>query len=201
MPEPYERLQEARRKAGFDTPTDAARAFGWSEITYRAHENGLRGIRNDVALRYAKAFKVPAEWLLYGIKPGQQAKSAELAYVPLIGYVGAGAQAYFTEAGVLGEVEAPPGSTESTVAVEIRGDSLGAFFDRWLVFYDDVRRPITPDLIGRLCVVGLADERVLIKKPVRSKARGLFHLLSQAEDPIMDVQIDWAAKVKSMVPR
>jgi len=200
MPEPFERLQDARRKAGFKSPTDAARAFGWNEVTYRAHESGLRGIRNDAVLRYSKAFRVPPEWIVYG---GQTAETRpiEQVYVPLVGYVGAGAQAYFTEAGVLGEVEAPPGSTDSTVAVEIRGESLGAFFDRWLVFYDDVRRPMTPDLIGRLCVVGLPDDRVLIKKPVRSKARGLFHLLSQAEDPIMDVQIEWAAKVKSMVPR
>lgn len=200
MPEPFERLQEARRKAKYESPTDAARAFGWNEVTYRAHESGLRGLRRDTALRYAKAFKVPAEWLLYGGSDSHTG-AAEKVYVPLVGYVGAGALAYFTEAGDLGEVEAPQGATESTVAVEIRGESLGAFFDRWLVFYDDVRRPMTPDLIGRLCVVGLADERVLIKKPVRSKARGLFHLLSQAEDPIMDVQIEWAAKVKSMVPR
>lgn len=121
--------------------------------------------------------------------------------VPLVGYVGAGAEAHFTAAGELGEVEAPPGATDRTVAVEIRGESLGAMFDRWLVYYDDVRRPITPDLIGRLCVVGLEDGRVLIKKPMRSRARGLFHLLSQTEEPILDAAVEWAARVTAMVPR
>lgn len=121
--------------------------------------------------------------------------------VPLVGYVSAGAAANYTAAGELGEVEAPADVTDSTVAVEIRGDSLGSFFDRWLVFYDDVRRPLTTDLIGRLCVVGLEDGRVLVKKPQRSRTKGLFHLFSQTEDPILDASIEWAAKVKSMVPR
>ena len=36
---------------------------------------------------------------------------------------------------------------ETTVAVEIRGERLGA---RWLVYYDQVERPVTPELIGKL---------------------------------------------------
>lgn len=200
MSEPFERLQEARRKAGFHAPTDAARAFGWNEITYRAHESGGRGLRPDAVQRYAKAFRVTPAWIMYGERASIETEQTE-GFVPLVGYVGAGAQAHFTDAGILGEIEAPPGSTDSTVAVEIRGESLGSFFDRWIVFYDDVRRPITPDLIGKLCVVGLADGRVLIKKPIRAKQRGLYHLFSQAEDPILDAAVEWAARVKAIVPR
>ena len=85
-----------------------------------------------------------------------------------------------------------------TVAVEIRGDSLGAFFNRWLVFYDDVRRPVTPDLIGELCIVGLEDGRILIKQIQRSKTEGLFNLISSTEKPIADVAIEWAARVNSI---
>lgn len=121
--------------------------------------------------------------------------------VPLIGYVGAGAEAHFTAAGELGRVAAPEGATPTTVAVEVRGESLGALFDRWLVYYDDVRSPITPDLIGRLCVVGLEDDRVLVKQIKASKVKGLYHLLSNTEGPILDVAIAWAASVKNMVPR
>lgn len=204
MEEPFQRLQKARREAGFDAPTEAARAFGWNTVTYMAHENGTRGLRPEVAERYARAYHVPAEWLLFGRDRGDQgANDRVAATVPLVGYVGAGAETYFFngDQGELGRVEAPDGAGPSTVAVEIRGDSLGAFFNNWLVFYDDVRRPITPDLIGRLCIVGLPDDRVLIKKVQRSRTRGLFHLLSQFEPPILDVPVDWAAKVKSMVPK
>ena len=59
------RLQQAREAAGFDNPTDAARAFGWNPVTYRAHESSGRGIPRQ-AERYAKAFGVTPEWLLYG---------------------------------------------------------------------------------------------------------------------------------------
>src|SRR5690606_7614356 len=83
---------------------------------------------------------------------GQAAEPA--ATVPLVGDVGAGAEAhYYAEAqGPFAMVRAPEGATQSTVAVEVRGESLGPLFDRWLVFYDEVRSPVTPDLIGRLCV-------------------------------------------------
>lgn len=200
MEEPFKRLQQARAKAGFATPTEAANAYGWKEVTYLSHENGTRGLRPAVAQRYAKAFKVPAEWLLYG-KSKPTGRPERPRQVPLVGHVSAGSEAYFWPAGELGEVDAPDGATESTVAVEIRGESLGSIFDRWLVFYDDVRRPVTNDLIGRLCVVGLADGRVLIKKIQRSRAKGLYHLISNTEGPILDASIEWAAKVKNMVPR
>jgi len=202
MSEAYERLQWARERAGFDTATEAARALGIAEPTYLGHENGSRGFRR-VAERYARRFGVSLEWLITGRTPPQAAVSEQQRVVSLVGYVGAGAEAHFygEAQGPLEEATAPEGATSSTVAVEIRGDSLGSFFDRWLVFYDDVKSPVTGDLIGRLCVCGLVDGRVLIKKIQRSKSRGLFHLLSQFDEPILDVAIDWAARVKAMVPR
>lgn len=121
--------------------------------------------------------------------------------VRVVGYVGAGSEAYFFPPGDLDEVPAPVGATAETVAVEVRGESLGSMFDRWLVFYDDVRRPVTADLIGRLCVVGLEDGRVLVKRVRRGRQSGLFHLYSQQGDPIYDVAIEWAAKVKNMAPQ
>lgn len=206
MTEPYERLQKARAEAGYATAADAAEALGANPATYWGHENGSRGI-GRAAQRYAAFFRVSLDWLLTGKGTPRRAQPAPTGQsqvmVPLVGYVGAGAATHFfsQDSGHLDEVPAFDGASEATVAVEIRGDSLGSFFDRWLVYYDDVRRPVTSDLINKLCVVGLDDGRILIKKIQRSKARGLFHLLSQTEEPIFDVTIDWAARVKSMVPR
>ena len=99
------------------------------------------------------------------------------------------------------EVPAPAGANDRTVAVEIRGKSMGPLLSSWLVFYDDVRSPITDDLIGQLCVVGLADDRILVKE-IRQNGRGGFRLLSNAnEPPVDDVKIEWAAKVTDMRPR
>lgn len=201
--EPSDRLRKARRDAGYENAVDAARAYGWGVSTYVSHENGTRGLKPDVADRYAKAFKVPTEWLL--LDKGRMAvRSSEAPKtVPLVGYVGAGSEAYFFgDQGTIDDVPAPEGSSDETVAVEIRGESLGALFDRWLVFYDDVHRPVTTDQIGKLCVIGLQDGRILIKKLQKSRGRnGLFHLLSNTEAPILDVEIEWAAKVINMIPR
>jgi len=204
--EMHQRLAAARKEAGYLTVRGAAEALGIKEVTYAQHENGTRGFKRDSADRYSRKFNVSLEWLLTGkgTKDRRPLKPSlgEPRHVNLVGYVGAGAKThFFANDGPLDEIEAPAGTTDSTVAVEIRGDSLGTFFDRWLVFYDDVRRPVTSDLLNKLCVVGLDDGRILIKKIQRSKARGLFHLISQTEDPILDVTIDWAAKVKNMVPR
>lgn len=206
MLEAHERLQKARAEAGYTDATAAAEAMGVKVPTYYGHENGSRGI-GRAARRYAEFFHVSLEWLLTGKGAPRRTKSPAAgtpqATVPLVGYVGAGAATTFfpQDSGHLDDVPAPDGSSEATVAVEIRGDSLGSFFDRWLVYYDDVRRPVTSDLINRLCVVGLDDGRILIKKIQRSKTRGYHHLLSQTEAPIFDVVIEWAARVKSMVPR
>ena len=70
------------------------------------------------------------------------------------------------------------------------------------MFYDDVRSPVTDDIVGKLCVVGLRDGRVLVKRVLRSAVSPvLFHLYGQFGDPVLDVALDWAAQVKSVSPR
>lgn len=63
---PNERLAEARKTAGYSNAKDAAEAFGWTYVTYAAHENGSRGIRSDMAARYGRAFRVAPEWIMFG---------------------------------------------------------------------------------------------------------------------------------------
>jgi hypothetical protein len=200
-----ERLRIAREKR-FKSARAAGKAMGIAVSTYGAHERaeapGGRDYGPNEALRYGRFFGVTPEWLLTGRKPfpSDEPEQPPARKVRVVGYVGAGAEAhlYAVAQGDLEEVDPPPGLTEDTVAVEIRGDSLGAFFNRWLVFYDDVRRPVTPDLIGELCIVGLEDGRILIKQIQRSKTEGLFNLISSTEKPIADVAIEWAARVNSI---
>lgn len=122
--------------------------------------------------------------------------------VPLKGYVGAGSRAHFYALADedYEEVPAPPGSSDKTVAVEIKGSSMGKALESWLVFYDDVRSPVTADQINQLCVVGLADDRILIKKIERKPSgRAGYRLISNADEPpIEDATIEWAALVTSM---
>src|SRR5262249_12713408 len=179
----------------------AGKAMGMAVSTYGAHERaeqpGGRDYGPDEAKKYARRFGVTPEWLLTGREPFPSGAFDPPPRVRVVGYVGARAEAhiYDVDQGDLDEVEPPMPSNDATVAVEIRGTSLGSFFNRWLAFYDDIRQPVTSDLIGELCVVGLEDGRILIKQLQRGKTEGLHNLLSQTEPPIRDVKINWAAKV------
>lgn len=138
----------------------------------------------------------------YNISSDEMFRTAEERTVPVVGYVGAGAEAHFYSDmdAPLDFTEAPPWAGPETRAAEIKGESLGPLFERWLIFYEDVRSPVTPDLHGRLCIVGLPNGKVLVKK-LRPAGNGLFHLLSNAEEPMWDQEILWAALVKEMRPK
>jgi SOS-response transcriptional repressor LexA len=69
--EVHDRLRQARIAAGYEKSVDAARAFGWNEVTYRAHENGTRGLTRTTISKYAKVFRVPVAWLLTGEGEGR----------------------------------------------------------------------------------------------------------------------------------
>lgn len=195
MTTPHDRLKAVRVKR-FDTAKEAAEAMGVPVATYIQHENGTRGFPTQRAKQYADFFRSTPEWLLYGRTPPAKIRRM----VRLVGYVGAGGGASFYESAELGEVEAPEDATAETVAVQVRGTSLGPLFDNWLIFYDDVRRPVTDDLHGELCVVGLADGRVLVKRLRPARAVGLYHLDSNMEPTLNDVEVVWAAKVSGMRP-
>jgi hypothetical protein len=124
--------------------------------------------------------------------------------IKLKGYVGAGSAAHFYAIAddAFEEVPAPHGASDKTIALQIRGKSWGPAMDSWMVFYDDVRSPVTPDMHGEACVVGLADDRILLKV-IKSNGRGGFdlHPNSTTDEVIRNAQIEWAAKVIGMRPR
>jgi len=194
------RLAAARRQRGW-SQARLAQAVDAAQTTVSSWERGRTEPTREDVRRIADALGVPLAELELDTADRLGDGAPETA--PLVGFVSAGSRAhYFADGqGPFGHVRAPEGSNEQTVAVEIRGDSLGPFFNEWLVYYDDRREPVTADLLGQLCVVGLADGRVLIKKLKASQTPGLYHLLSQTEEPILDVAVDWAARVRSMSPR
>jgi phage repressor protein C with HTH and peptisase S24 domain len=67
--QPHERLEYARRQAGYASAVSAAEAMGVAYPTYAAHENGQRGF-DRTADRYARFFKVSLDWLILGKGPG-----------------------------------------------------------------------------------------------------------------------------------
>jgi hypothetical protein len=76
----HERLKQAREMAGYDTASAAARRFGFTLPAYLAHENGSRGVRQNVARKYSRAFGVSLQWLLF--EEGEPNFKAQPARVP-----------------------------------------------------------------------------------------------------------------------
>ena len=122
--------------------------------------------------------------------------------IAIVGMASAGGDeiAFADGQGPFGEVDAPEWATDRTVAVQIRGASLGKLLDGWLAFYDDRHDPPTEALHGRLCVCGLADGRVVLKKLLPGSRAGLYHLESSTEGTMFDRAVIWAAKVLELRP-
>lgn len=102
---PADRLKQLRLKK-FQTAKDAARAYGWNEYTYAAHENGLRGLKLAVARKYAQAFNSTASFILTGSTGTASHTENEIVGVPVIARVSAGA--FREDGGLGGEAMAVP---------------------------------------------------------------------------------------------
>ena len=183
------RIREWREKRELSLD-DLADSIGISTGYLSRMETGGR----NVSLKY-----LPKLASALGVKETDLVNSRGARTVPLMGYAAAGGDSvvYYSDAqGPFDEVEAPEGATQHTVAVQVRGTSLGRLFDGWIAFYDDVRDPPEGALLNRVCVCGLADGRVMIKKLRPGSAKGLYHLESETEPTMFDVPVDWAAKVR-----
>lgn len=187
--EPNDRLRIARENANFETAADAARRFGWQIVTYRHHENGTRGFKKDAALRYARAFRVSPEWILFGTG-GPEKKS-----VPLVGYVGAGAEVFCTDdgSGSLDDIDPPPGIGPEAVAVMVRGNSMYPRYSDGDVIIYDTHTPLEK-VNGSECIVALTDGRRYVKN-IRQNSDGSHDLESWNAPPIRNAQIEWVAEI------
>lgn len=193
LKEPFERLREARVGRGYTSTADFARKFGFSEVTYRSHENGTRGLTLAAARQYGRALQKSWIWLLTGER---ESLADQQAIVQVASYVGAGEQVF-----PLGEdgqdmIEAPPGLTDG-FAVVVRGTSmLPAYRDGDILFAEN--RQLGPrDIVGRDCVVQIHDGPRQVKRVVGGRKRGMFRLFSYASlTETGDLKLDWAAPIK-----
>ena len=186
------RIAEWRKKMKMTQDALAARV-GISTGYLSRLEGGGRNVSLKYIAAISQALGVPVKELV----------ANQSATVPVVGYVSAGALTvyYDVDPVELDKVPAPDGSTDKTVAVVVRGDCLGNFFDNWLAFYDEVSSDVGPDLLGQLCVVRTSDGKTYIKKITAGGLPKTYTLISQFEPPLYDEEIEFAAKIKTMTPR
>lgn len=125
--------------------------------------------------------------------------------IPVIGYVGAGAMVVpfddYAHGDGIDHIERPPFIEGRAVAVEVQGDSLFPVAENgWRLVYAGEQTMLEDDVLNRLCVVRLVDERMLVKRVIRGSRPGRYHLLSTNAPVIEDVEILWAARVKAIIP-
>jgi len=94
MTDAASRLRQLRIRKGYATAVDAARAYGWSEDTYKSHENGMRGIRPNVAEKYAQALGSTAAYILTGQQGGHLPAVNPVVSLKVVGRVSAGTFRY-----------------------------------------------------------------------------------------------------------
>ena len=119
--------------------------------------------------------------------------------VRIVGQVGAGDVGHFynEQEGDLGETEAPENVSDKTVAVQVRGYSMeGIADDGSILFYDEEPTQPHSGMIGKLCVVGLTDGRVLFKKLVPGSEPGRWNLISVNGGSILNASVEWAVRIK-----
>lgn len=150
--------------------------------------------RGDTLASLAKALGVEPLWLEKGID-----HESPIRMVPLKGYIGAGGHVEAIDHGP-DEIEAPADSHPDTVAAQIKGDSqLPVLQDGWIIYWS-VPKPASV-MINQLAVVQLSDGRIMVKTLRNGSQPGLWTLTSFNAADIVDVPVDWAAKIDWIKPR
>jgi transcriptional regulator with XRE-family HTH domain len=202
MDERCQRLRESRIANGFETAAAAADAFGWNRNTYASNENGNAPFSYRRAKEYAAAFGVRPEWLYDAA--GSMLPAAQAGFVPIIGRVGANPEglvlfAQGQEPGDLAPI--PPGGTDKAVALLVVGHSMrGIADDGALIYFEDQRTAVTPDMLGHVVVVEVDTDEVLVKRLLRGSRAGRYDLESIAGPTRRDAKLRWAAHITAIIP-
>lgn len=123
----------------------------------------------------------------------------EREQIPIVGYVSAGAEIYpyddHEKGGGLDYIDAPPDCPPSAIAVRVRGTSMYPVYPEGdILVYDGQHRHIQ-ELYGKRCIVGMPDGRRFVKTVEQGSTDMTVTLASFNAPPMVDVVIEWAARI------
>ncbi len=93
-----------------------------------------------------------------------------------------------------------PRQTEHTAARLLRGHRFAPLKDGWLLIYEDLRPPPTPQVIDELCIVQTIDGKVLVRIVKPGRKPGRWDLLTATGEQTLDAELAWAQRVTLIVP-
>lgn len=194
---PYPNNLLKLRKASELTQKDIAKVWGCEPPLVSRIENGLVGITRTKIKQLTEKFGWTASQLLENVE-------ADLK-IPVVGYVGAGIVYAIDDHAIgagLDEVDCPRGFEGlDIVAVRVRGDSMRPMLrDGWLLFYRRSQEGVSADCIGEVCIVKMLGGEVMVREILKGSKTGYFHLMAHNGEPLMDVRLEWAAKVIDIRP-
>lgn len=199
-----ERLRFARERAKFRGPTSVAKELGMSVNTYKAYEQGRNGFGLADAERFANLFGVSLQWLNYGEGSPDDANEPARNEIPIMGYLGAGAEVMPEFEQVppegLDQIEVPFPLPAEMIAFKVRGDSMLPVYKDGavIIVYRDQQRPLHA-FYGEEAAVRTSDGRRFIKTVMRGRD-GLVNLLSWNAPPIEDVHLEWVGEIFATLP-
>lgn len=145
----------------------------------------------------ARALRQSPEWVLGDKRPHKPI----VIEIPVLSYAGAGEEVHTLQ----GDPDAPdtgwtidgPAGLTNPAAVVVRGDSMAPVYREgdYLVFEQDGGP--SPDLIGKDCIVRLADGRMFVKRLLKGSRKGRYTLASynSATELIMDKAVQRASQI------
>jgi DNA-binding XRE family transcriptional regulator len=193
-----QRIKMLRQTRG-ETQSEFADALSTTQGTVARWEKGSAP-KHEALRALAHLAGVSLEHFL-----GHPMRGEDASEVPIVGYVGAGAAVYayddMAHGEGMGSVERPEFVKGRAVAVEVKGDSLVPVAeDGWRLIYTGEQTIIENEVLNKLCVVKLLDGRSLVKRVFRGSKPQRYHLVSTNAPMIEDVEIEWAAPVRAIIP-
>lgn len=188
---PGKRLFNLRKSKGFKRPEDVCARTGWNLHTYKAHENGARRPKPEVAETYAKFYGSTPEYILFGatgsmidgesapdlhnnsLNPSHSRQgnrdivpSIENQLIPVYGPAGAGSdeRVFHAEGNIIGWDKMPDAliGVKGAFKVLIRGSSME---ERYFDGEKAEVHPYKPCIPGKDCVIVSEPEGdILIKR-------------------------------------
>lgn len=199
-----ERIDERLEALGL-AESRAAKMAGLSDSAIRDIRRAVKNGRQDIGVstrtlaKLAPVLDTTMEWLMTGGLEGRASRT-----VPLMGYIGAGAEVEPEFEQVppegLDRIELPFSLDEDLIAFRVRGDSMLPMYEDGtvVIVYREQTRPLEA-LFGRVAAVRTTDGRRFIKTITRGPDDTVT-LTSHNANPIEGVKLEWIGEIFATLP-